>query len=212
MSGAVIHRAVKRRNSGKSRPAFLESYFYLINKTVLDSPSFRRFWLYYRVSSIKFNAVYRGERSFSPAMEAEGHLVEGVVDVNAMVLAIHTQNDEFLRKTLEYGAYTDPEYEAERDVLMGPSVDPREWRDAALAHIVAVMRRRSAYASFPFASFHLLAFPIVKKSRLKFFGKSYGTVQIKMRTQLLRAIQAGDITAPFPEVLAEMLAIEPDKS
>jgi hypothetical protein len=145
-------------------------------------------------------------------MEAEGHSVEGVVDVNAAVAAISAKDNEFLRKTLEYGAYTDPEYEAERGVLMGTSVAPRDWRAAALAHISAVIRRRSAYASFPYASFHLLAMPIVKKSRLMFFGKNYGTVQIKMRTQLLRAIEAGDIAAPFPEVLAEMLAIEPDKS
>jgi len=212
LSGAVIHRAAKRRNRKKSRPAFLESYFYLINRAVFESPSFRRFWRDYRVSSIKFNAVYRGERSFSPAMEAEGHSVEGVVDANAAVAAISTQGDAFLRKTLEYGAYTDPEFEAERDVLLGKAVDSPGWRNAALAHIKTVILRRSAYASFPYASCHLLAMPIVKKSRLMFFGKNYGTVQIKMRTQLLRAIQAGDIQVPFPEVLAEMLAIEPEKS
>lgn len=209
MAGTVIHPAQRRRRLSRRRPAFLESYFYLINRPVLAGPAFRRFWRDYRVSSIKFNAVYRGERSFSGAMEKAGHSVGWVFDRDRLIAALQQQDDAFLRKTMLYGAYTDPEFEAERDRLIDDPAPSGAWRAAALAHIARVLRRRSTYASFPYASFHLMGVPFVKKSRLLFFGKTYGTVQIRMRTQLLRAIDAGDIPQPHPEVLAEMRAIEP---
>ncbi len=206
--GAVIHGRQKRRKLSKDRPAFLESYFYLINRPALDGDAFRRFWDDYQVSSIKFNAVYRGERSFSGFLEEAGHSVQGLVDAEAAFASIRLQDNDFLRKTLNYGAYTDPDFDAERDLLLAADHKRAGWRDEALGHVQKVLRRRSSYASFPFASFHLLGVPFVKKSRLMFFGKSFGTVQIKMRTQLLRAIDAGDIPQPFPEVLAEIRAIE----
>lgn len=206
--GAVIHEQQKRRTLSKTRPAFLESYFYLLNRPALDGDAFRRFWDEYRVSSIKFNAVYRGERSFSGFLEQAGHSVQGLIDAEAAIAAIRLQDDGFLVRTLDYAAYTDPEFEAERDELLQGTLQRAGWRDEALKHIEKVLRRRSSYASFPYASFHLLGVPFVKKSRLMFFGQSFGTVQIKMRTQLLRAIDAGDIPSPFPAVLAEMRALE----
>jgi Rhamnan synthesis protein F len=209
LAGAVIHPAQKRKSLSTRRPAFLESYLYLINRTALESPAFRAFWRDYQVSSIKFNAVYRGERSFSHALEQAGHSVKSVIDGEGVIAAIRAQDDDFLRKTLSYGAYTDPEFETERDALMVAGASSSSWRERALAHVERVIRRRSIYASFPFASFHLMNVPFVKKSRLLFFGQAFGTVQIKMRTQLLRAVQNEDIPRPFPEVLAEMLAIEP---
>ncbi|MBZ4021053.1 hypothetical protein CKO11_01070 [Rhodobacter sp. TJ_12] len=206
--GAVIHGAQKRRKVSKTRPAFLESYFYLINRPALDSEAFGRFWTDYRVSSIKFNAVYRGERSFSGYLERAGHSVQGLINTETVCAAVRAQDDAFIYKTLVYGAYTDPEFEAERNTLLAEAPGKAEWRDTALAHIEKVLRRRSSYASFPYASFHLLGIPFVKKSRLLFMGEAFGTVQIKMRTQLLKAIDAGDIPPPWPEVLAEMRAIE----
>jgi len=206
--GAVIHGQQKRRSLSRTRPAFLESYFYLLNRLVLEGDAFRRFWDEYRVSSIKFNAVYRGERSFSGVLEQAGYSVHGLIDAETACAAIRLKDHDFLVKTLVYGAYTDPEFEAERDLLLLGDLQRDGWRDEALKHIEKVLRRRSSYASFPYASFHLHKVPFVKKSRLTFFGQEFGTVQIKMRTQLLLAIDAGDIPAPFPEVLAEMRAIE----
>lgn len=206
--GAVIHGQRKRRRLSKTRSTFLESYFYLLNRPALDGDAFRRFWDEYRVSSIKFNAVYRGERSFSGFLEQAGHSVQGLIDAETACATIRLQDNSFLARTLDYGAYTDPEFEAERDGLLAGDIGQAGWRDDALRHIEKVLRRRSSYASFPYASFHLLGVPFVKKSRLMFFGQSFGTVQIKMRTQLLRGIDAGDIPAPYSEVLAEMRAIE----
>lgn len=209
LAGAVIHPAQRRRKFATLRPAFIESYFYIANRSALQSAAFRAFWSGFRVSSIKYNAVYRGERSFSHFLERGGLTVQGIISPGAVVAAVTAQDDAFLTKTLTFGAYTDPEFEAERDALMAFGPTSPGWRPSALAHLTKVTHRRSAYASFPYAAFRLLGVPFVKKSRLMFFGKTYGTVQIKMRTQLIRAINHGDIPQPFPEVLAEMRAIEP---
>lgn len=207
--GAVIHPAQKRRKSAALRPAFLESYLYIVNQTALRSPAFYRFWQDFKVSSIKFNAVYRGERSFSHRLEQAGLIAQGIFHAEVLDAAIRARDVGFLRKVLDYGAYTDPDFQAERDALLARDSAEPDWRAAALAHIHKVIGRRSSYASFPYASFHLLGVPFLKKSRLTFLGTAFGTVQIKMRTQLLRAIDAGDLPPPYPEVLAEIRAIEP---
>lgn len=208
LAGAVIHPSQRRRKIATRRPAFIESYFYIANRRAIESPAFRAFWQGFRVSSIKFNAVYRGERSFSHFLEKSGLSVQGVIHADPILAAIGTRDDAFLARTLDYGAYTDPDFEAERDVLLATATGGPGWRRAALDHIERVLRRRSAYASFPYAAFHLLGVPFVKKSRLKFFGQAFGTVQIKMRTQILRAVQAGDLPRPRERVLDEMRAIE----
>ena len=206
--GAVMHPAQRRNKMARRRPAFMESYFYMVNGGCLGSSAFWSFWSSFRVSSIKFNAVYRGERSFSSFLEKSGLSVKGIISKPSILAALKDVGDEFLAKTLEYGAYVDPEYysESRRLLALAPSVPG--WRESVLAHIETVVYRRSSYASFPFAAYHLIAIPFVKKSRLFFWGKKYGTIQIKMRTQLLRAVRSGDIPSPLPEVLAEMEALE----
>lgn len=212
LAGAVYHPAQRRRKTSSLRPAFIESYFYIARRSALEAAAFRSFWRDFQVSSIKYNAVYRGERSFSHFLETGGLQAEGIISPKAIIEAIDAEDDAFLTRTLSYAAYADPGFEAERDALLDPAqraVLGAGWRDAALAHVRQVAHRRSAYASFPYPAFLKLGVPFVKKSRLMFFGKNYGTVQIKMRTQLLRAIRAGDLPAPYPEVLAEIEALEP---
>jgi Rhamnan synthesis protein F len=208
LAGAVIHPVQRRRKVSALRPAFIESYFYIANRPALQSAAFREFWQGFRVSSIKYNAVYRGERSFSHFLERGGLTARGIVSPETVVAAVAAEDDEFLAKTLTYGAYTDPEFETERDALMVSGTESPGWRASALAHVTKVAHRRSAYASFPYPAFRLLDVPFVKKSRLMFFGKTYGTVQIKMRTQLIRAIKSGDLPMPLPEVFAEITASE----
>ena len=209
LAGAVIHHAQRRRKIATLRPAFIESYFYIARRSAVESAAFQAFWRGFKVSSIKYNAVYRGERSFSHFMETGGLRAEGIISATAIVHAVAAGDDAFLARTLTYGAYTDPRFKAERDALLDPARRAAPgWREAALAHVDKVAHRRSAYASFCYPAVQALGIPFVKKSRLLFVGKAYGTVQIKMRTQLLLAIAAGDLPAPYPEVLAEIAALE----
>ena len=98
--GAVVHPAMRRRRLSTKRRAFLESYFYLLNRQALKHPSFARFWRKFRVSSNKYNAVYRGERGFSHAMEDAGLRVDGVLDPGKLVDALEAADDATLRKTM----------------------------------------------------------------------------------------------------------------
>lgn len=203
--GAVVHPAMTRRRLSTKRRAFLESYFYLANRRVLDHPSFARFWRKFRVSSNKYNAVYRGERGFSHAMEKAGLRVDGVLDPGKLLAALERADDLVLRKTLTYAAYTDEDFIAENAALMDQAISA-DWRVSTLSHIRRVVGRRSFHASFPFASILLLGTPYIKKGTGTFLKRTYGTLHSVMRRQYLAAVRAADLPSPFPEVLAEIAA------
>ena len=46
----------------------------------------------------------------------------------------------------------------------------------------------------------------IKKSQGTFLKKSYGTLHAESRKQYLRALVAGDLPKPFPEIVAEVQA------
>ncbi len=205
LTGAVIHLASLRRRTSSKRQAFIESYFYLVNRSALQHPAFQKFWTGFRVSSNKFNAVYRGERGFSHAMQAAGLRVAGVLDSTKLISAIERQDDPFLLKTLEYAAYTDPDF-ADENASLCESFGAEGWRDRALDHVKRVVVRRSFHASFPFASIRLLGTPYIKKGTGTFLKRTYGTLHALMRRKYLEAVRAADLPSPFPEVLAEIVA------
>jgi hypothetical protein len=203
--GAVVHPAMRRRRLSTKRRAFLESYFYLVNRQALSHPGFARFWRKFRVSSNKYNAVYRGERGFSHAMDDAGLRVDGVLDPGKLVDALDAADDAILRKTLTYAAYTDDDFRAENDALISQATSA-DWRKSALMHIRRVVERRSFHASFPYASILLLGTPYIKKGTGTFLKRTYGTLHSVMRRQYLAAVRAADLPSPFPEVLAEIEA------
>jgi hypothetical protein len=207
LAGAVIHPAMRRRKLSTKRHAFLESYFYLVNRPAMAHPGFARFWQGFRVSSNKLNAVYRGERGFSRAMERLGLRVQGVLSPEAIYRALSNESDAVLRKTLIYAAYTDPDFIEENARLLA-SQDAPEWRERAMNHVARVIARRSFHASFPYASIDLLGTPYIKKGTGTFLKRTYGTLHSRMRTQYLKAVAADHLPAPYPEVFDEINARE----
>jgi hypothetical protein len=206
VAGAVLHPAHRRRRTSRLRPAFLESYFYLFGEKAIQSEAFLRFWRKFRVSSIKLNAVYRGERSFSVALERAGLSIDAVLNRHRILAALTRSDAQFLETTLQYGAYVDPTFEAEAAALLARHPKDAGWKEAALAHMDRVLTRRSSYASFPYATLHLFNVSFLKKSRAKYLGASSATVHAAARRQVLRAINAKVMPPPYPEVLAELLA------
>ena len=78
-----------------------------------------------RWSSNKLNAVYRGERALCDAMRAEGLSVEGLIDRRVFLECLSSQSALFLRKTLEYAAYTDTDFaEAGEQLLLTMATRP----------------------------------------------------------------------------------------
>lgn len=208
LAGAVIHPAMRRRRNSTKRHPFLESYFYLVNQSALSHPAYNSYWQNFRVSSNKYNAVYRGERGFSRALEKAGLGVEGVLSPDVLFEAIEKESNGVLLKTLKYAAYTDPDFIEENDALMNCQDNPN-WRDEVLAHIRRVITRRSFHASFSYASINLLGTPYIKKGTGTFLKKTYGTLHTRMRTQYLKAVAAGDLPPPFEDVLSEINEREP---
>lgn len=176
------------------------SYFFHIKRSVLSSAVFLDYWNHYVATSNKYLTVRRGERGFSRALFAAGVPSEGVYSRDRLLRVIARQPVEAIVKTLEYGAYTDPHLQRERDELMGAGARDSAWRARAMAHIEAVSARRNFHSSFCYATIGLMGVPLLKKNR--------GELQVRMRRQYVRAVEAGDLprpdTATFQEILASV--------
>jgi hypothetical protein len=203
--GGIEHPDVPRRRSGTLRAGFIESYLYLIKAEAWDHPAFLRFWQGYRLSSNKMNAVYRGERGFSIRMRAAGLVVRGLFVPQTLVEVLQAQDLPALRLTLDYAAYTEDDLRAEGAQLL--SASGPDWSRRVLDHVRSTSARRRFSSSFPWPSLALLQLDLMKKSAGP-ASASDQSLHSLMRRQYLRAVEAGDLQAPFPEVLAEIKAVE----
>ena len=73
--------------------------------------------------------------------------------------------------------------------------------DAALAHLQAAVERRNPVSTLCYAGIRWMGVPYLKKNA--------GELQVRMRRQYLRAVQAGDLPDPGEAVLAEVRARTP---
>ena len=194
--GALRH--VDQPETDTEHAGIFLSYFFLIKRAVLTSDVFVNYWNSYVSTSNKYLTVRRGERGFSRTLFAAGVPSEGLYSKDRFLSAVVQQPAAFLRQTLVYGAYTDPALEQARDALLQAFTTSESWRSQAIDHIRAVVNKRNFHSSFCFASIRLLGIPLLKKNR--------GELQVRMRRQYLRAVQAGDLPAPEPAVLAEIEA------
>jgi hypothetical protein len=202
--GGIEHLDVPRR-SGTVRAGFIESYLYLVNHTAWDHPAFVRFWQGYRLSSNKLNAVYRGERGFSGRMRGAGLSVRGLFAPQGLLDALQGQDADALRMTLHYAAYTEPDLQDQGSRLLTHATP--DWAERVLDHVKATSSRRRFSSSFPWPSLALLQLDLMKKSAGP-SGASSLSLHSLMRRQYLRAVEAGDLPTPYPEVLSEIKAVE----
>jgi hypothetical protein len=194
--GALRH--VDHPQADTEHAGIFLSYFFLIKRAVLSSPVFLDYWNHYVATSNKYLTVRRGERGFSRALFAAGVPSEGMYSRDRLLNALAQQPVEAVVKTLEYGAYTDPHLQRERDELMGAGPRDAAWRARAMAHIEAVTAKRNFHSSFCYATIGLLGVPLLKKNR--------GELQIRMRRQYVRAVEAGDLPRPDDATFAEIAA------
>lgn len=78
LGGTIVNRRPRKSLFWPHTTRVIESYFFLFNSKALQSNAFKRFWLNYRVSSNKYNAVHRGERRVADTMIAAGLAADGV--------------------------------------------------------------------------------------------------------------------------------------
>jgi hypothetical protein len=174
----------------------LESYFFLFSKACVESAAFASFWADYRMSSNKAFTIKHGEIGFSKHMMRHGARFEGVLQRSRFIEAIETCNVDFLRTTLEYAAYADENYRKERDDLLARFSPDDSWRLAALDHIRKNALRRPFTTSFCYAADQLFGTMYLKKNSQTYFHD--------MRQKFLSGIKNNLITAPAPEILAEL--------
>jgi hypothetical protein len=206
--GGFKHPDTLRKRGGKRRAGFVESYLYLFNEPALNHPAMIRFWQGYRVSSNKLNAVYRGERGFSRRMDAAGLTVTGLFTPAGLLAALREKPVATLRLSLTYAAYTEDDLSSECSDLLQRDPGAAGWREDALRHVEKTIARRRFNASFPYPSIALLGMDFLKKSAGP-SGQGGASLHSQMRRQYLRAVKAGDLPEPFPEVLTEITALEP---
>lgn len=206
VSGTIVHRSFRKTLLRRRATRVIESYLFLFNRKALESRAFRDFWVKYRLSSNKYNAVHRGERRVAEHMIAAGLAADGLFGREEFLNQIAEQPDDFLRKTIQYAAYTDEDLQAEGEALLGLPTTVPDWRQQALDHIARVTLKRNFHGAFVFGSARLLDIPLLKKGTGTFLKKTYGTLYTRMRSKYVGAVHAGDLPTPRASVLQEIIA------
>lgn len=206
VAGTIVHRGFKKTILRRRATRVIESYLFLFSRKATENVEFLNFWMNYRLSSNKYNAVHRGERKVAEVMLAAGLTADGLFGRAEFLKEISIQSNQFLRKTLEYGAYTDDGLEAEARALLAEVRPLSDWRERALDHISRTTERRNFHGSYVFASSKLLDMPFLKKGTGTFLKRTYGTLYTRMRGKYVEAVHARDLPSPRLEVLSEIIS------
>lgn len=202
--GTIVHHSFRKTFFRRRSTRVIESYFFMFSRTAVCSAAFKRFWKTYRLSSNKYNAVHRGERKVAEYMMAGGLTADGLFSRGGFLSKLAQCDDEFLRKTLKYAAYTDVAFERERDILLSDNTSGSSWRGNAMEHISRTTLKRNFHGSFVYATIQLMGLSLMKKSSGSFLKRSYGTLYGRMRENYLEAVASHDLPTPRPEVMAEI--------
>ena len=191
---ADIAGTVLRDRAGER---FLESYFYLIKGHLFAAADFREFWENFAITSNKYKVIRRGERGFSRAMIAAGYNVRGMFSQSGFLTLMASKPPEFLRKTLAFAAYQEAQDAKRGAELIERPVDD-EWKADCLAHMAQTLVKGQSYSAFSYASLREEGYPVLKKSNDR--------ISRHWRRSVLQAIDAGEIDAFSPSVMAELRA------
>lgn len=198
--GTILHHPRRRGKLRPPRPAFLESYFFWFGPRTLASPAFRAFWDRYRVSSIKYNAVHRGERRLTAALAAGGLAVKGLFSREELSRELRSGGPDAIRQALRFGAVIDPDFQTEAGRLIATFAKDADWVGRAMRYIDACTLRRGFHAAFPHASIVQLGATFLKKSP----AQANGSIHHIMREKVLEAMAERALPPITDTVLAEI--------
>lgn len=193
----------QNRSERKTKHQHFQSYFLLLKSEAIKSYAFQNYWRNYKISDKKRIVLLRGEKGFSQAMIRSG--ISGILPSTRMKLLeqIKRQTNDFLRLTLSYAAYEEQKMAESARNLLTTYADTDDWRQDALLHMKKALNSTQPMGVFCYACIKLLDFSFLKKS-------SYPAVHDGMRWQYLRAVRNGDLPAPHPDILAEIMASKMD--
>ena len=203
--GALYQEGDKTRSVKSARySGFIESFFYLINDSCLQNSHFKSFWEHYRLSNLKYNAVYDGERHFSLQMQKAGLTVSSVISRSRFLDEIALQKPAFIMQVLQYSAYTNSDLSNMCETLLKEYDASPAWKDTALDYIKKVSAKHHFHSSFYVATMLLLGASFLKKGSGTVLAKGYGLLHHEMRTQFLKAVADGVLPPPPKAISAEI--------
>ncbi|MFA9232122.1 MAG: rhamnan synthesis F family protein [Microgenomates group bacterium] len=185
----------RRQMAVRKKAEHIESYVFAVQRAIFLSDAFQSFWERYAWSSSKSLTIKRGEVGFSRHMARHGKTVGAISSRHLFVERLAGRDDGFLRKTLVYAAYSDPDLAAERQRLLAAD-QTAEWRAMALDHMACTVRRRRFNASFSWATEEMFHTSFVKKHPGRLFQLG--------RIRFVDAVARGDLVADNLPALAEL--------
>ncbi|MCX7288083.1 MAG: hypothetical protein NTW20_11150 [Rhodobacterales bacterium] len=189
--------ALEKRAGRSRRRWHYQSFLLHFKGQALQSPAFRSYWQTMRLSDTKRVVLKHGEKGLSQAMFQAGLGGQGDATRSRLLASLTQQNNSFLHRTLAYAAYENPADLHQGQRLLDRYQDSDDWRRDALQHMKRLMEWLPFPAVFGFAAIRLLGVAYMKKT-------STLIVYNGMRWQYLRAVAAGDLPPPPPDVLAEL--------
>jgi hypothetical protein len=94
--------------------------------------------------------------------------VEGLIDRRVFLECLSSQSALFLRKKLEYAAYTDTDFAEAGEQLLADYGNTPTWSTRAKEHISKVTKKRNLQASLCFTSMTLFALRQSRNLRVHF--------------------------------------------
>ena len=195
--GMIHHRPRKRRDGRERR--YLHSYFYRFGARALASPAFQAFWANYRLSSLKHNAIRRGELSLTQALVDAGLSAGALFSREDLMSALETEDDDYLAATLRFATFKTPDLKSRADALVDTA--PHDgWRGAVLTLLRDMFAESEFQIAAALPAFDLLGLNYLKKSPSEPATSQY----FRMRDAFLGAVDQGLLPSPIPAVLLEI--------
>jgi lipopolysaccharide biosynthesis protein len=203
--GMIMRPYGRARSRSSVRTPHLQSYFFWFDQKAIYSKGFRQFWQDYRLSSFKYNAIRYGELRLTHALVGAGLTVAPLFKFDDLLAKLQTQSSDYLCKvlrqeTLGERAFRHVDLARRAQELEASAIKDQAWRDAVFELFKQVDRRSEFHFNLRFPTVDLLGFNLLKRSS----GEAKDSVHHVVRRAYLTAIEAGELPAPMPEVLAEI--------
>lgn len=196
--GTILHHPAPRLLE-RRRP-FLESYFYWFGPRVLTSAVFWDFWDSYRVSSLKYNAIRRGERRLTGVLLDAGLTATGLFTSSALLERLRSTGAGELEAALNYAAFIDTIFVDQAARLSAQTARDALWCEEVLAFMERVVAKRIFHPTFPCSSIRHLGANYLKKTP----SETDMQVHFLMRDQVLRAVRSGYLPELLPVIKLEV--------
>ncbi len=200
--GMIMRPSGKPRKRSRHRAPHLQSYFFWFGASVLRNEAFLSFWSDYRLSSFKYNAIRRGELRLTDVLQKAGMTVDALFKFEDLMEKLRPQSTDYLVKVLQYATYKDEELKATSDQLLQREDKNAVWRDEVFDLFELMSKRSEFHMALHFACVDLLGLNFLKRSS----GEPRSSPHHVARQHFLDAATNGDIPAPVPSVLAEVVA------